>query len=68
MICQQIIHTYIPFSSPDRIEPARSVQRRSTNEPDDRPPQRPDWLLILVGFLFLLTLLIAHFVGIPRLF
>lgn len=35
---------------------------------DDKPPRKPDWLLILVGILFLLTLLIAWLTDIPVLF
>lgn len=31
----------------------------------DEPPRKPDWLLIMVGILFLLTLLIGWLAGIP---
>ena len=38
------------------------------HQPDEKPPRKPDWLLILVGVLFLLTVLIAWLADIPTLF
>ncbi|MFC5412089.1 hypothetical protein ACFPMF_22380 [Larkinella bovis] len=37
------------------------------SDSDPREPRRPDWLLILMVSLFVLTLLIAWFVDIPAL-
>ncbi|WP_080056035.1 hypothetical protein [Spirosoma aerolatum] len=59
-------HPYTPFFPPG---PATPTRKRPTNDPlfnDDRPPQ-PDWLLILMCALFLLTLFLAWYVDIPRL-
>ena len=42
-----------------------SFQNRTKQPADDEPPRKPDWLLIMVGILFLLTLLIAWLVDVP---
>lgn len=63
MISPSILRTYSSFS------PA-SVQRDSSRSPanksiNEQPPSKPDWLLIMVSILFLLTLLIAWLTEIP---
>ncbi|WP_018620118.1 hypothetical protein [Spirosoma luteum] len=44
------------------------LHKQAHRPPDEEPPRKPDWLLILVGILFLLTLLIAWLADIPTLF
>ena len=53
--------------------PPGSDSRNPTREPlhrpvDEKQPRKPDWLLILVSVLFLITLLIAWLADIPGLF
>lgn len=50
------------YTSPDVL------RNQAHRQPDEEPPRKPDWLLILVGILFLLTLLIAWLADIPTLF
>ncbi len=50
------------FASPDVLH------NQAHRQPDEEPPRKPDWLLILVGILFLLTVLIAWLADIPTLF
>lgn len=45
-----------------------ALRNQAYRQPDDKPPRKPDWLLILVGILFLLTVLIAWLADIPTLF
>ena len=44
------------------------LRNQAYRQPDEKPPRKPDWLLILVGVLFLLTVLIAWLADIPTLF
>ncbi|WP_375444920.1 hypothetical protein [uncultured Fibrella sp.] len=50
------------FSSLDRPTLNRA---RSESQLNQAPPKKPDWLLILVSILFLITLLIAWAVDLP---
>jgi hypothetical protein len=60
---------YINASSFDPGSTSRDVLRNPAyRQPDEKPPRKPDWLLILVSILFLLTVLIAWLAGIPALF
>lgn len=63
MIFPSFLQTHSSFSS-------ASVQTDLSRNPsnkllDDKPPRKPDWLLIMVSILFLLTLLIAWLVDVP---
>ena len=58
------IQAYTPFFPPGPVNP-NSVRKKSANPLGDKPPRQPDWLLIWVSILFLLTILIAWLVGIP---
>lgn len=42
-----------------------SLQNQTKPSVNDEPPRKPDWLLIMVSILFLLTLLIAWLVDVP---
>jgi len=49
--------------------PARQENghKRAGSKPEEKPSRKPDWLLIFMGAIFLLTLLIAWLVNIPSL-
>ncbi|HLL96692.1 MAG TPA: hypothetical protein VK404_17070 [Spirosoma sp.] len=38
---------------------------RLNRPPDDQPPRKPDWLLIMVSILLLVTVLVAWLAGVP---
>ncbi|WP_020595958.1 hypothetical protein [Spirosoma panaciterrae] len=62
-----MIHSAYPYTP--FFPPGPATRKRPTPNPlydDDQPPQ-PDWLLILMCALFLLTLFLAWYVDIPRL-
>ncbi len=44
------------------------LRNQAYRQSDEKPPRKPDWLLILVSVLFLLTVLIAWLADIPTLF
>ncbi|GAB4024597.1 hypothetical protein [Spirosoma koreense] len=56
---------YTPFFPPSPVSKiTRNKDRKLFGE---EPPQKPDWLMIFMGILFLVTLLIAWLVDIPGL-
>ncbi|UFH51982.1 hypothetical protein [Spirosoma sp. KNUC1025] len=61
-----VLHPYTPFFPPG---PAETKAYRNRNNPfnRDEPPQKPDWLMIFMGILFVLTLFLLWIVDIPRL-
>ncbi|GAB2567451.1 hypothetical protein [Spirosoma areae] len=63
MLITSVVHAYSTFS-PDS---ARTDSSREQVRPPagNEPPRKPDWLLVMVSILFLLTLLIAWLVGVP---
>ncbi|WP_460972897.1 hypothetical protein [Spirosoma migulaei] len=64
MTDKTIIHPYTPFFPPGPVSPD-AVRKKTTNPLGEKPPRQPDWLLIWVSILFLLTILIAWLVDIP---
>ncbi|WP_461052239.1 hypothetical protein [Spirosoma arcticum] len=63
MISPSFLQTYSSFS-PASVQ--TDLSPNPTNKSiDDKPPGKPDWLLILVSILFLLTLFIAWLVDVP---
>ncbi|AQG79214.1 hypothetical protein [Spirosoma montaniterrae] len=63
MMLYPVWRAYSPYS------PSSAQTRKPRNQPNrpfgDEPPRQPDWLLIMVGILFLLTLLVAWLAGVP---
>ncbi|GAB4016272.1 hypothetical protein [Spirosoma koreense] len=57
---------YTPLIPPSPADPTTN-RKRSRNPFEEDPQPKPDWLLILISVLFLLTLLIAWLVDIPGL-
>ena len=59
------------FAQPASFVPNPARQgnghKRASNKPEEKPSRKPDWLLIFMGAIFLLTLLIAWLVNIPSL-
>lgn len=65
MIYEKIPFCYTSFFPPSSTRKAEST--KNTPNPFDEPPNNPDWLLIFVSILFLLSLLIVWLVDFPRL-
>gem|GEM_PF-1524066 len=65
MIHEKTPFTYTSFFPPSSTRKAESTKK--TPNPFDEPPNNPDWLLIFVSVLFLLSLLIVWLVDFPRL-
>ncbi|CCH00793.1 hypothetical protein FAES_2784 [Fibrella aestuarina BUZ 2] len=58
--------THFAYSpQPSAMFASAPVRPLHEQRPDDKPPRRPDWLLIMVGVLFMITLLVAGLVFIP---
>ncbi|WP_460939345.1 hypothetical protein [Spirosoma humi] len=59
------------FAQPASFAPHPARQedghKRAGSSPEEKPSRKPDWLLIFMGAVFLLTLLIAWLVNIPSL-
>ncbi|PRY29221.1 hypothetical protein CLV58_1263 [Spirosoma oryzae] len=53
-----------PFFPADTV--SATSQQHSPKRRDDQPPRRPDWLVIFMGVLFLLSLLLLWLVDIPQ--
>ena len=66
MTGKHIAYSNAPSSSPNPVS-ADTAQTRLSTTPTKKPSRKPDWLLIWVGILFLLTLLIAWLVDFPAL-
>ncbi len=63
MISPFFLQTYSSFAPASvQTDVSRSPTNKSIN---DKPPHKPDWLLVMVSILFLLTLLIAWLTDIP---
>ena len=63
MIFPAFLQTSSSFSpASDQTDVCRNPTNKSI---DDKPPRKPDWLLIMVSILFGLTLLIAWLVDVP---
>ncbi|QDK81400.1 hypothetical protein EXU85_23435 [Spirosoma sp. KCTC 42546] len=60
------IQPYSPFFPPGPATPSKTRPKSKYMYEED--PKKPDWLLLLISALVLLTLLIAWFVDIPALF
>ncbi|WP_461092662.1 hypothetical protein [Spirosoma gilvum] len=60
-------HPYTPFFPPGPATPTRNRPQHKPLYDDGDPPPQPDWLLILMCGLFLLTIFLAWYVDIPRL-
>lgn len=62
----------ITYAHASYFPPSSTSQDRLKNQTDqranDRQPRKPDWLLILVSILFLISLLIAWLADIPSIF
>lgn len=63
MLITSVVHAYSPYS-PVSARTDSSWERVSPPAGNE-PPRKPDWLLIMMSILFLLTLLIAWLVGVP---
>ncbi|MEZ0607355.1 hypothetical protein ACAW74_02515 [Fibrella sp. WM1] len=50
---------------PSAMFASAPVRPLRPQRPDEKPPRRPDWLLIMVGVLFMITLLVAGLVFMP---
>lgn len=60
-----VIQAYTPFFPPG---PVPKVTRNKNKQLlNGEPPQKPDWLMIIMGALFLLTLVLLWIVDIPHL-
>ncbi|WP_420150693.1 hypothetical protein [Spirosoma sp.] len=66
MTCATHLHLYSPFLPPIRFR--RGNDQNKPPNPFDEKPRKPDWLVLFMSALFLLTLLIAWLVDIPGLF
>lgn len=55
--------TYSP--QPSAMFASPPVRPLHQPRPDEKPPRRPDWLLIMVGVLFAISLLVAGLVFMP---
>lgn len=59
------------FAQPASFVPNAARQgnghKQAGGLPEEKPSRKPDWLLIFMGVIFLLTLLIAWLVNIPNL-
>lgn len=50
----------------DLLEAQKKYDSRRSSVPEDpKPPHRPDWLVIFISILLLLTILIALLTGMP---
>ncbi|QJW91538.1 hypothetical protein HNV11_20220 [Spirosoma taeanense] len=69
MTYQALIYLYTSFILPGSVSQSdpSPVLSRMNRPPGDKPPRKPDWLLILVAILSLITLFIAWLVDIPGL-
>ncbi|NEU70366.1 hypothetical protein GK091_26050 [Spirosoma agri] len=65
MLVKNVRQPYTPYSPPESASPPST--RIDPLSPDKDRPRKPDWLLLLIGALILLTLLIAWLVDIPTL-
>jgi hypothetical protein len=63
MIAEPLFLSITPLSA----AAAASATQNQPDRPVDQPPRKPDWLLLLVSVLLLLTLLIAWLADIPKL-
>ena len=62
-----MLYENIPYFSAARESPGFVSQDvRSAHNSLDKPPRKPDWLLILMGVFVLLTLLIVLFLNNAR--
>ncbi|WP_157816043.1 hypothetical protein [Spirosoma pollinicola] len=66
MIDKTIAYSYSPFFPPSPVSPAES--RKTSRFTYNEKPRKPDWLVLLMSALFLLTLLILWLVEFPSLF
>ncbi|QHV99797.1 hypothetical protein [Spirosoma endbachense] len=66
MIQLESLQLYTSFFPPTRSHQSKTGAK-PRNPFDEQPPQQPDWLLIFVSILFLLSLLIVWLVDIPGL-
>lgn len=63
MMFPTVVHAYSSYSP---VSARTDSSRKQVSQPaGNEPPRKPDWLLIMVSILFLLTLLIAWLVGVP---
>ncbi|AKD55769.1 hypothetical protein [Spirosoma radiotolerans] len=65
MAAQELLHAQPASFIPNPVRQSKG-HKRSGSSPED-PSRKPDWLLIFMGVVFLLTLLIAWLVNIPNL-
>lgn len=66
MIHKNLPATYATASPPGR--PAqKTLPKQSLSPFGEKPPRQPDWLLIMVGVLILITLIIIWLVSDPSL-
>ncbi|GAB3939658.1 hypothetical protein GCM10028805_00400 [Spirosoma harenae] len=56
---------YTPFFPPSPV--SKTTRNKNKELFNEEPPQKPDWLMIFVAALFLLTLLLLWIVDIPNL-
>lgn len=66
MTDKNVNHPYSPFFPPGLATPTKTRPKLKYLNEDD--PRKPDWLILLISALVLLTLLIAWVVDIPGLF
>ncbi|MFD2935287.1 hypothetical protein [Spirosoma flavum] len=66
MIAKSQTQSYTPFFPPGSVSP--TTKRAKPKYVYDEKPRKPDWLLLLISALVLLTVLIAWVVDIPSLF
>ncbi|MBD2757625.1 hypothetical protein [Spirosoma validum] len=66
MLHPDALHPYTPFFPPGPVE-TKATRNRMNNPYGEEPPKKPDWLMIFMGILFVLTLLLLWIVDIPRL-
>ena len=66
MTINALLYTDSSYLPPGfRNQPAPPTRLKPQTDP--KPPRKPDWLLIIMGILFLLTLLVAWLADIPAL-
>lgn len=65
MMLPPVIQTYSSYMT--GATPTGLPRKPSRAPTSNEPPRKPDWLLITVSVLFLLTLLIAWFINRPDL-
>ncbi|WP_420148048.1 hypothetical protein [Spirosoma sp.] len=65
MIHSTSSYLYTPFFPPGPV--SKATRNRDKKLFSEEPPQKPDWLMVFMGILFLLTLLLLWIVDIPHL-